>query len=102
MGVLPLGRFDYGSIREFGCSVLANLGKQRPSTRHLALTMHGVGFGLDETEAFRSEVAGLMDALSTGQQPKELVRVSIIERDEQTAQRLPRSYVRFSQLESST
>jgi hypothetical protein len=50
--------------------------------------MHGVGFGLDETEAFRSEVAGLLDALSTGQQPKELVRVSIIERDEQTAQRL--------------
>jgi hypothetical protein len=88
MGVLPLGRFDYSTIREFARSVLSNLRTQRPLSQHLAVTMHGVGFGLDETEAFRAEVAGLLDALATGRYPRTLRRISIVERDAQAAERL--------------
>src|SRR5690349_21355181 len=88
IGVVPLGQFDYSTIRAFARSVLSNLSRQRPSSQHLALTMHGVGFGLDEAEAFRSEVAGLLDALAVGEYPRRLTRISIVERDAQTAQRL--------------
>jgi len=88
MGVVPLGRFDYQTIREFAYSVLATLSKERPSLQHLAMTLHGVGFGLDETEAFRAEIAGVLDAVATGQRPPGLIRVSIVERDAQAAKRL--------------
>jgi hypothetical protein len=49
--------------------------------------MHGGGFGLDEAEAFRSEVAGLLDALAAGEYPRGLTRISIVEQDAQMAQR---------------
>lgn len=88
MGVVPLGRFDYQTIREFAHSVLATLSKERPSLQHLAMTLHGVGFGLDETEAFRSEIAGVLDAVAASQQPQGLTRISIVERDTQAAKRL--------------
>jgi hypothetical protein len=88
MGVMPLGRFDYRTIREFAHSVLATLGKERPSLQHLAMTLHGVGFGLDEAEAFRAEVAGVLDAVAAGQPPAGLIRVSIVERDTQAASRM--------------
>lgn len=88
MGVMPLGRFDYQTIREFAHSVLATLGKERPSLQHLAMTLHGVGFGLDLAEAFRAEVAGVLDAVAAGQRPVGLTRVSIIEQDTQAANRL--------------
>ena len=88
MGVVPLGRFDYQTIREFSRSVLATLGKERPSLQHLAMTLHGVGFGLDEAEAFRAEIAGVLDAVAAHQRPQGLTRFSIIERDAQSARRL--------------
>ena len=88
VGVVPLGRFDYRTIREFAYSALASLSKKRPSIQHLAMTLHGVGFGLDEAEAFRAEVAGILDAVAAGQRPDGLNRVSIVERDAQGASRL--------------
>ncbi len=88
VGVVPLGRFDYQTIREFAHSVLATLGKDRRSLQHLAMTLHGVGFGLDESEAFRAEIAGVLDAVAAGQQPQGLTRISIVERDAKAAKRL--------------
>lgn len=88
MGVVPLGRFNYQAIREFAHSVLATLSKERPSLQHLAMTLHGVGFGLDEAEAFRAEIAGVLDAVAQRRQPSGLIRVSIVERDAQSAKRL--------------
>jgi hypothetical protein len=88
IGVPPLGRFDYQAIREFAHASLAILSEQRPSLQHLALTLHGVGFGLDEAEAFRAEIAGVLDAVAMRQRPLKLIRISIVERDAQTAKRL--------------
>jgi hypothetical protein len=88
IGVPPLGRFDYQAIREFAHASLAILGEQRPSLQHLAMTLHGVGFGLDEAEAFRAEIAGVLDAVAMRQQPLKLIRISIVERNASAAKRL--------------
>jgi hypothetical protein len=88
MGVVPLGKFNYQAIREFAHAVFATLKDERPSIQHLAMTLHGVGFGLDEAEAFRAQIAGVLDAVEMHRQPPELIRVSIVERDEQAAKRL--------------
>jgi hypothetical protein len=88
IGVEPLGQFDYESIRRFSRVVLSTLQVSRPDTRHVAMTLHGVGFGLDEAEAFRAEVAGLLDALEAQAMPPALERVTIVERDPGSAERL--------------
>lgn len=88
VGVKPLREFAYPDIREFGRKVLESLLGEAPGTRHLALTLHGAGYGLDESEAFRSEIAGLMDAVMSGDFPPRLTRISIVERNPGRANRL--------------
>lgn len=88
VGVEPFGRFDYETVRVFAKLVLQTLEHERPSTEHLALTLHGGGFGLDEGEAFRAEIAGLLDAIQEGRMPKGLRHISIVERDRQTVTRM--------------
>lgn len=88
VGVLPLGRFDYGAIRTFAHDVLATLRIAAPDTRHVAMTLHGRGFGLDEDEAFRAQLAGLIDAINTAVHPARLESISIVEIQEQIAARL--------------
>src|SRR5436305_14081913 len=51
VGVPSLEEFDYKEIQKFSAQVLSILAKEAPHTRHLAMTIHGAGFGLDETEA---------------------------------------------------
>ena len=69
LGVPPIHQFDYPQIREFGGKVLAYLAGQASQVRHLALTIHGPGYGLDEIEAFESELAGIVEAVSSGRYP---------------------------------
>ncbi|HKH45580.1 MAG TPA: hypothetical protein VKM72_13025 [Thermoanaerobaculia bacterium] len=88
VGVMPLRQFGYRQIREFGRKVLVSLAGQAPRTRHLALTIHGPGYGLDEIEAFESELAGIVDAITTGDCPTNLTRVSFIESNPGRAERL--------------
>src|SRR5262245_45931613 len=66
IGVEPLGRFDYETIRQFAGSVLKTLAGVPSKIRHIAMTLHGRGFGLDESEAFRAEIAGILDAVHSG------------------------------------
>ena len=58
--------FDYEGIRKFAAQVLRILADVATSTRHLAMTIHGVGYGLDETEALQSQLAGYLDAFDLG------------------------------------
>jgi len=88
LGVVPLHRFDYEEIREFGHQVLVSLAGLTPDIEHLALTIHGPGYGLDEVEAFESELAGVVDAIITRNCPRNLNRVSFIERNAGRAERL--------------
>jgi len=88
LGVPPLGIFDYQTIRKFSRAALATLKGQRPAVKHLAMTLHGRGFGLDEAEAFRAEIAGLLDAVAAREAPPGLISVSILERDKNAAGRM--------------
>ena len=51
VGVEPLNKFGYPEIRKFGLNVLASLADAAPKTRHVCVTIHGTGYGLDEAES---------------------------------------------------
>jgi len=79
VGVPPLPDFDYKAIRTFARQALAILAEKLPDTRTIVLTLHGSGYGLDEVEAFESEIAGLADAVRIGDFPPALTKISIVE-----------------------
>jgi hypothetical protein len=68
--------------------VLEALAGEIPTVRHVALTIHGPGYGLDEREAFESEIAGLLDALDSGDYPENLDQITIVEANGGRAKRL--------------
>ena len=88
LGVEPIVAFSYRSIRDFSRRALASAAPISPPVREISMTLHGTGFGLDEIEAFESEVAGIAEALDSGEYPKSLVTVSIIERDKGRVDRM--------------
>jgi len=91
VGVGPLFEFRYREIREFAHRAMATLAVAAPATTHCAMTLHGAGYGLDEIEAFESEIAGLVDAINAQQFPGALRRISIVERDAGRARRLSKA-----------
>ena len=81
VGVVTLRAFGYEAIREFARRALVSLAGALPAASHVAFTLHGAGYGLDETEAFRSELAGLLDAIESGDGPQGLRQLTIVERN---------------------
>jgi len=59
VGVKPLYRFEYADIQEFARRAVLIVTSEEARTQHIAITLHGPGYGLDEIEAFDAEVAGL-------------------------------------------
>ena len=88
VGVARLGDFGYGEIREFGRRAIAILAAAKVPARSVALTIHGPGYGLDENESFESELAGVIDAISRDESPRELETIAFVERDRNRARRL--------------
>ncbi len=88
VGVEPLEEFGYAEIRTFACDALAWLGKNAFEIRRVGLTLHGPGYGLDEAEAFRAELAGLMDVVTARKCPGALQQISFIEGNVGRAERL--------------
>jgi hypothetical protein len=95
VGVKPLRQFGYQEIREFGRKVLVSLAGAKPKTRHVCLTIHGPGYGLDEVESFEAEVAGLLDAIESGDIPEDLSTITIVERNRARAERLKQFLLRL-------
>lgn len=81
VGVIDLYDFGYREIRDFGRRVLSVLAGTAPQARYVAATVHGAGYGLDEIEAFESEIAGFLDAIGSGDIPRSLEKITIVERD---------------------
>jgi hypothetical protein len=79
LGVVGFREFRYKEVRGFARRALATVAREVPDAREIALTTHGVGFGLDEIESFDSELAGILDAVRAGEVPVALQRVSILE-----------------------
>jgi hypothetical protein len=78
VGVKSLFEFNYIEIRNFTKQVLTDAAIKAPQAKHIAFTLHGAGYGLDETEAFESEIAGIIDALDNGAFPPDLDQISIV------------------------
>jgi len=85
VGVVPLSDFEYSEIRAFSTQGLSILSKELPDARHVAMTIHGVNYGLDEREAFMAQLGGIMDAEKKG---LSVERLSIVERNAGRATRL--------------
>jgi hypothetical protein len=88
LGIESIGSFNYRSIRDFSRRALATAAEISSAVREISMTLHGLGFGLDETEAFESEVAGIVEALDLGEYPESLEAVSIVERGAARASRM--------------
>lgn len=87
VGVPRLAELAYVDVRTFGSAVAEVLSAEVPDCAHLALTVHGPGFGLDEVESMLSMLDGLLEALSL-RAASSLSRVSLVERDRARALRL--------------
>lgn len=90
----PPSRFEYAEIREFGSSVLRTLSMLNTRVQTLALTLHGMGYGLDEVESFRAEVAGVVDAVEADLCPPDLKSVVIVEAATARVERLRKVLLR--------
>ncbi len=88
VGVKWLYQFGYRDIREFARRAFRSAARAAPTARHIALTLHGAGYGLDEIEAFESELAGITDAINEGDFPKGLRKITIVELNAGRAERL--------------
>lgn len=88
VGVPPLRLFNYRKIYDFTLQVMEILLKDAPDTRHLAMTMHGVNFGLDEREAFHSQLSGIERCLYKQKFPPLLEKITIVELNKRRAERL--------------
>jgi hypothetical protein len=88
VGVEPLPSFGYPEIRVFARRVLESLASGLPDTRRVLVTVHGPYYGLDEIEAFESELAGFLDAVQAGTMPAQLATVTFVEIDRGRATRL--------------
>jgi hypothetical protein len=91
VGVKSLWDFAYFEIRKFAQKALKDLHDRQVPAKHICLTLHGVGFGLDETEAFQSEIAGLVDAVTAGDIPDGLEKITIVDRNSRTVESLRKS-----------
>jgi hypothetical protein len=87
-GVDGLLNFRYKEIRSFSFSSLKHLAETKADAQHICFTMHGANYGLDETEAFESEIAGMVEAIAKGLYPSNLTKISIAEIYEPRAKRL--------------
>jgi len=92
VGVPPLSQFEYQEIQEFAIQVLDILSREAPTTKHLAMTIHGPGYGLDEIEAALAQFTGYLIAIKMGKAPPDLKCISLVERNSNRVQRLRQAF----------
>jgi hypothetical protein len=72
------------------------LAAEMPFVKTISMTMHGVGYGLDERESFLSQIAGLSDAIVDGSIPSGFKQVTIVEHNPTRAERINRILGEYS------
>jgi hypothetical protein len=88
VGVERLEHFGYAQMRAFARRALELLARDAAAARHVAMTLHGAGYGLDEAESFRALLAGIMEAIAAGAMPRNLETISFVERTPSRAARM--------------
>jgi len=96
LGVPELYSFRYAEISDFARNALIRIKKVLNSARSVAFTIHGVGYGLDEVEAFQSQLRGLKNALDEGIVSDNLEKIFIVERDKDRFERLKKYITEIS------
>jgi hypothetical protein len=81
MGTPRLSQFRYPQIQEFAANTLYILAKIAPETQHLAMTVHGPGFGLDGNESITSQFIGYLQALQSNTWSMGLEQITIVEKN---------------------
>ena len=79
VGLPAIADLGYEGIREFGSNILNILSQETPHIKHLCMTIHGPGAGLDEIEALLAQIGGYLDALRRRRVPLSLERITIVE-----------------------
>ncbi|MGZ5437600.1 MAG: hypothetical protein ACXWIF_16285 [Pyrinomonadaceae bacterium] len=88
VGVSLLYDFGYPEIREFAIASMKVLAEALPETETVTMTIHGVGYGLDEKEAFLAQIGGLLEAFRSREIPNYLKDVCIVDNDKRRINRL--------------
>src|SRR6187402_663203 len=88
IGVPILREFGYKEIREFGRKALINIQSCNSDAKTILMTIHGPGYGLDEIESFKSQLAGILDSISAEEYPDGLEEIIFVERSQGRAKRL--------------
>lgn len=88
LGVSELWTFRYAEISDFAKNALIRIKKSLDSARSVAFTIHGVGYGLDEVEAFQSQLRGIKNALDEGLVSDNFEKIFIVEKDKDRFERL--------------
>lgn len=88
LGVPPLHDFGYSEIRLFARRAMSLVATEFPAAGTIGLTLHGVGFGLDEGACFEAEISGLLAAIGEGAIGEGLRRVEILETKPNRSRRL--------------
>ena len=83
----PPKGFTYEAISEYAAKTLDIL-KAQQDVRHIASTIHGVGFGLDEVDAAIAQVNGYLLALLQNNVAPNLERITLVERYPRRVERL--------------
>ncbi|RYZ40385.1 MAG: hypothetical protein EOO71_16255 [Myxococcaceae bacterium] len=87
LGTVRLRQFGYHEIRQFSVRALQLL-EPRPTFRHLACTVHGPNYGLDEDEAVLALVGGFVEAFQRGVGPRDLERITVVELNPKRMERM--------------
>lgn len=93
-GVQRLTLFGYPEIREFAARVIQGVNTYAPAVERVGMTIHGVGYGLDEAEACLAQFEGCLDAIRSlqgSQYLPHLRRITIVDRDTTRVARLRRA-----------
>jgi hypothetical protein len=88
IGTPGLNEIGYDEIEVFTKQVLEILATSLPRARHLAMTIHGPGFGLDELGAAFAQFAGLYSSFISSSAPSGLDRISIVDINADRVERL--------------
>lgn len=88
VGTPAIRDFSYRDIRTFGYKALCCAASAFPNAAEITLTLHGVGYGLDEAECFAAEIAGILDAIESDDFPRTLEYITILEVNPARAKRL--------------
>jgi hypothetical protein len=86
---LPLSQFKYKEIREFSSQVIRIVEKELQNrVKHIVMTLHGINTGLDESESFLAQLAGINDAIKKIHDGNFIEKITIIDKDPLRVQRL--------------